>query len=350
MKKKKRKILPAIILLVLLIAVVGISIFSLSAEKPEAPSKPDIKDPEKKPEDKPENDTHANFIIEEEANIYVANEQYFVDGSKELIAQDSNALTEGALYNNKFYYINNQSKLVVYDITKKSKKEYNVAETGLHANTLIMPGDKYTIITDCNNFVRVDLEKNEYKRLSINTRNYIMTYDDKEKTVYYSSGNMIDMYDVEKEKTKGPINIYGGAVYVDNEDVYVDLFDYNGYKRYNKKSKDIFNLDITDQWPGNSTINTFYKKNNNIYILMGDYDVLIEYSNNKESFIHEGNLLDFIYLDNKIYIEDYIFDRTDFESSGGTKKYYIYDVATKTKTETTNEHVASLFKSKFYFE
>ena len=34
---------------------------------------------------------------------------------------------------------------------------------------------------------------------------------------------MIDMYDVEKEKTKGPINIYGGAVYVDNEDVYVEV-------------------------------------------------------------------------------------------------------------------------------
>lgn len=346
--KNKTNIVPIIILLILLIAGVTFGIiYSVSVLKDNDKNNEKVVDNKK--EENKEQVEKDYFIIEEEQSIYLANNKYFEDGSKELISNSMHNLTDGVLKDNKFYYMNTNDELVIYDIKTKTEQVIKFEGTSIHANTLILPGEKYVLVTDCDTMVKIDIKNNSYKNIPVDSNNFYMTYDDKTTTLYYLLDQKLTIYDVTYEKEIGTLNVEGGPFMVDEEYFYIDLFDINGIDMYNKETKEKVRYNITDHWPGMSTINKIKRKDNTFYMLMGGFDKIIEYSNNQESYIYEGTSLDFIYVDNKMYIEDYLIDPYDFNSTG-EKKYYEYNFDTKEINSIDNEHVRKIFENNFYFE
>ena len=322
-KNNKKKILS--IAIVLLIIISGI-ILILINKPPQKEEKNDQKVSEIKKEEK----TH--FFIKDEQSLYIADNNYFKDGTKKLITDKAHELTPGVLYNDKYYYANNENKLIVYNIKDQSSTEYSFEGVELHANTLILPGEEYTIITESFNFVRIDMKNKTSKKLDIKSNNLYILYDDTEKILYYLNNNILNKYDVKNDKELGTLNIDGGPVIVDEEFVYFDIFNANGIEKYNKKTGEITRLNITDHWPGTQSIGVIIKKDNKLFLLQGGQDKLIKYDNGEETIIIEGEYLYITNIGNNIYIKSNLYSSDSYE-------YYIYDINNNELTKTDNEHI-----------
>lgn len=329
--KNSKKIILIVILLALIIAS-GISALLLTDNQDK------VKDNEKEKIKETSKEEITQFIIKEEGSLFVANDNYFKDGSKELLTNKVHELTEGVTYKEKYYYIDNEDNLIVYDFNEKNSKEYNFEGVKLHANTLILPGEEYTIITEAENFVRIDMKNNTSKKLNISSNNMYILYDDSENIIYYLTDYILNKYDVKNENKIGTINSKGGPVLCDDEYIYIDLFDENGIEKYNKKTEEITKLNLTDYWPGTQTIGTIIKKDDILYLLLGNQDKLIKYENGQETIVLEDVYMNIISIGKNIYIKGSFMDDS-------TAEYYIYDTASSELTTTKNEYVKKILNS-----
>lgn len=110
---------------------------------------------------------------------------FFTDGTKEKVIVDANDLSSIEVYDSKIYYFDATNNLKVYDIETKKSITYEFEGVEVHANTFLLSGKDYTIISYVDVFIKNDMESKKYQALSISTNNYSMFFDDDENIFYF---------------------------------------------------------------------------------------------------------------------------------------------------------------------
>ena len=122
-----------------------------------------------------ENDMYILYDYTE-AKVYSANvNEYLTSGKKTKIINDIYEGKSIEIYKNQIFYFNTNLKLSVYNIDTKKTTVYDVDSDAINENTIIMPGDDYTILTDIYNFVRLDMKTKEVSEFKIIVNNVYFT-------------------------------------------------------------------------------------------------------------------------------------------------------------------------------
>lgn len=342
------------IIVILLIVIVGLSGFIVYDKF----SDNDIEDSsnnEVAEEDDSSSEVHAlsgRFAFKDNNVIYSADYSDFLEnGVKEVIADDVDRLANMVMFNYNIYYIDNTGKLVVYNPYKKSSIEYTFEGVKIHANTVILPGKDYTIISDCSNFIRIDMKEKNYKKLDITSRNYKMKYDDDSKLLYYISGQEVVAYDVVNEKSAKVIANNMGPEFIVDDELYLFNFQNNVLLGvYNKTTGEINNLDFNSYGVQVFTPTIVGKINGNLYFLSGEH-TLFKYSNNSISSILNSGFLRTIVVGANIFIEDSEVVCSDVCWAGNNEKYYVYNTLEEKLSDVNYAYISSLFEFKnvFYY-
>lgn len=292
------------------------------------------------------------FAFKDGSIIYSADYNDFLEnGVKDIIIEDADRLANMVMFNYNLYYIDNTGKLVVYNPYKKSSIEYTFEGVKIHANTVILPGKDYTIISDCSTFVRIDMKENKYKKLDITSRNYKMVYEDDSKLLYYINGNDVVEYDIVNEKiVKTIANNMGPELIADNELYLFNFLNNNVLGVYNKSTGEINSLDFNNN---NNfqvySLSVVDKINGSLYLISGDH-TLFKYSNNNVSTILDGGFLSSIVAGNNIFIKDYQ-DSCSGCPTTDNNKFYMYSILDGKLTDVNYAYIKNLFEFRnvFYY-
>ncbi len=294
-----------------------------------------------------------NFVIldsnedENKDYLYLASNDYFNYGTKSLVSS-SKKIYDVKILNNKIYYINSDDlkSLIVYDIKTSKIKKYSISsDMSVNYNTEILPGTKYTIISNGTDFLAIDLDNNTNTKIKVNNNRGSGIFDSDNNTLYYSynsaiSGiNIVTNEKVEISGAKGyPLYIDDNKIYIDGENGEADVF-----YALDRKSLKLEKLNIKDYSTGVSSIPTVNSIGNELFITFNDSDKLTKYSNNVESYLIEKDYLKYYVIGNSIYIASASLVCDDICSPGSFNTYYKYDLKTQKLNEINNEYVKKLF-------
>ena len=157
----------------------------------------------------------------EKFELYIATDKYFEDGEKKLITS-SNDIYDVEVYEGKVYYIDSSNSLKIYDIDTEKTEQYEIPNITPHYNTKILPGNKYTIISQINKYELIDLESKTNKIIDTNNAMGYGVFDSNNNTLYYSDINKIYGMDILSNK-KTEINVAkANTRYIDNNKLYIE--------------------------------------------------------------------------------------------------------------------------------
>lgn len=250
--KKKNKLWILIICFLAVILVIGgFSINSYIESLSEDDDKNEESIDEKKEETKVDSKYSGMYVIYDETRIYTADvNEFLVSGKKTEVVYDAYDNQTIKVFKNKIFYFNDTERLVVYDMNTKQKTIYDFEGIEINWATLILPGEDYTIVSDLDSFVRIDMNTKQTKYFNLNTNNYTILYDDSEKILYYMNNYNLESYDVVSGIiTENIANGQGHPVYFNENYLYInrEVDDEQGissyyFDIYNRKTKEVITI------------------------------------------------------------------------------------------------------------
>ena len=298
--------------------------------------------------------TNVSFVIvdidtDEPTNykttVYLASNDYFKNGTKkELFTKN---IISKSVSNNKIFYIDNTNILYVYSVENGQTETYDLMDIAVNNNTAILPGENNVVIMSTNGkALLINLKDKTKKNIDSNNRRGTGVYDEKNNSLYYSTGEDIYKYDITNGQSSLVKEVKGYPAYQDNKYIYFEN-EINGSEQtysLNKETAEIKNMNITDYNTSVSSVTTYAKIDNKLFLLINNEDKLIEYKEDKESYVLEADYIQFANIGKQLYIATAPMENDSHISNPGEfNKFYTYDINNSKLEVSDNQFVKELF-------
>lgn len=286
------------------------------------------------------------FVIKHKASnesLAIADSKYFEEGTKKVIT-DSKNIYVVKTFDNKVYYIDDSNSLKAYDTKTEETKTYALSKAKANYNTDILPGKKYTVVTDGENFEIVNLENSTTNTVSLKNNRGTGVFDEENNTIYYSNNSVIYSYNIDTKADTKISGAEGYPMYIDGNSVYVDgeVGTSDTFYAIDRKTKKVNKLNIKDYAPNVSSIPNFNIVDGVVYLTYNTNEKLVRYENNAETNILEKEYLEYYIVGNNIYIAAAPLT-SDGMGHEPFNEFYEYNINTKEMKETSNMYAKKLF-------
>ena len=290
-------------------------------------------------------DSHRDDYPNYKYTIYLASNDYIDNGTKkELFSKN---IISMSVFDKKIYYIDNTKKLYIHSVETDNIDSYDLDNTDINYNTAILPGKNNSIVMLTNGKgIIVNLKDRTHKTIDIGNRRGDGIYDEDHNILYYSTGNDIYKYDMLNNQSSLVEGVKGYPTFQDEKYVYIENETDGSEQIYslNKSTLEIKNLNITDYNKYISSISLYEKVDDSLFILINNYDKLIEYKDDKETYVLEADYIKSINIGKQLYIGTATKESGyDVATVGDFDKFYVYNVGDSKLSNSDNQYVKELF-------